>query len=370
MIAIVSPVNQQVLDKPEIRLSGKVVDDRGIAEVKIEVNGVPFKTGIGIKTRDLRIEGTGGSPVGLFREGREVILNEQIHLNAGENSIRVTAIDVSGLSQTETIRVTYVPEQGEVWAAVIGISKYQRVEGLRYADRDAEAFYDYLVNDNNIPKDHVILLMNEDATLQKIKDVLGVDIKQRARKEDTVIIYYAGHGAPEPDRNSPDDDKLEKYLLPYDADPKRLYSTALPMEEISKIFSRLSAERIVLLQDTCYSGSSGGGGRTVQTSMTRASVSDAYLDRLTKGEGRVIITASEANEVSIERDDLRHGVFTYYLLEALSKGDTDGDGIITVGEAYRYVSKKVPDATGQNQHPVKRGEERKGEITLGKVRKQ
>lgn len=72
--------------------------------------------------------------------------------------------------------------------------------------------------------------------------------------------------------------------------------------------------------------------------------------------------------MSVEKDELRHGVFTYYLLEALrGKGDLDGDGMITVDEVYRYVSLKVPQATGQDQHPVKKGEMR-GQIILGVVK--
>jgi hypothetical protein len=57
-----------------------------------------------------------------------------------------------------------------------------------------------------------------------------------------------------------------------------------------------------------------------------------------------------------EKDDLQHGVFTYYLLEGLrGAADSDRDGMITVDEAYRYVSEKVPRATSMEQHPVKKG---------------
>jgi uncharacterized caspase-like protein len=80
------------------------------------------------------------------------------------------------------------------------------------------------------------------------------------------------------------------------------------------------------------------------------------------------MTASDANELSVEKDELKHGVFTYYLLEGLrGKADLDGDGVITVDEIYRYVSMKVPKATGQNQHPVKKGETI-GQIVLGVVK--
>jgi uncharacterized caspase-like protein len=126
------------------------------------------------------------------------------------------------------------------------------------------------------------------------------------------------------------------------------------MGEISKIFTRIQAERLVFIADSCYSGAS--GGRTIDVSGIRATISDAFLDRVASGKGRVIITASGANEVSAEDDHFKQGVFTYFLLEGLKgKADTDKDGTITVDEVYRYVSEAVPRATNQEQHPVKKG---------------
>jgi uncharacterized caspase-like protein len=164
---------------------------------------------------------------------------------------------------------------------------------------------------------------------------------------------------------SPDGDGLEKYLLPYGADPKDLYASALPMREISHIFNRVRSERLVFLADSCYSGAS--GGRTIGITGVRSSLSNTFLDRVAGGKGRVIITASGANEVSVENDDIQHGVFTYYLIEGLKgKADMDKDGLITVDEAYRYVSYQVPRATGQEQHPVKKGTV-EGRLILGVI---
>jgi uncharacterized caspase-like protein len=65
----------------------------------------------------------------------------------------------------------------------------------------------------------------------------------------------------------------------------------------------------------------------------RANISDAFLDRIARAKGRIILTASGANEVSGEDDKLKHGVFTYFLLEGLrGEADTDKDGMITVDE--------------------------------------
>jgi len=61
---------------------------------------------------------------------------------------------------------------------------------------------------------------------------------------------------------------LAKYLIPSDADPDDLYSTAVPMDEMQTIFGRVEAERMVVFLDACYSGAA--GGRTFSSKKTRA----------------------------------------------------------------------------------------------------
>ncbi len=275
-------------------------------------------------------------------------------MDPGENRITFRALDLQGLASEKSLTVHYSERRKNIWAVVVGVNRYAKVRPLRYAVNDAKIFYNHLVEFSQIPRENVTLLLDQDATLTRVRSTLGTHLKNMAGKDDMVIIFFAGHGATERDVMSPDGDGLEKYLLPYDADPKDLYATAMPMGEISKIFSRIQAERLVFIADSCYSGAS--GGRTIDVSGIRATISEAFLDRIAGGKGRVIITASSANEVSAEYDNLKQGVFTYYLVEGLKgKADTDKDGVITVDEAYQYVSETVPRATNQEQHPVKKG---------------
>jgi uncharacterized caspase-like protein len=254
----------------------------------------------------------------------------------------------------------------EIFAVVVGINRYKNLPPLKYAANDAREFYRYLVEVSQVPKDHVWLLLDEEATLDRLRTTLGTSLHRSASKDDTVIIFLAGHGATESDTSSPDGDGLEKYFLSHNADPKDLFASAMPMSEFARIFQRISSERLVFISDTCYSGAS--GGRTIPVAGRRANVSGAFWERISQGKGRVILTASDANEVSVEKDEMKHGVFTYYLLEGLrGKADLDRDGVITVDEVYRYVSTRVSQATGQNQHPVKKGETT-GQIVLGVVK--
>jgi hypothetical protein len=354
VIAIANPKEGITVDSEYVSLFGVAEHEKGITRFEIKVNNQPVDSK---GQRDIKI---------IPKEQKRIEFSERIPLREGKNELTIIAQEKEGLVAQKTIFVQMTKKREEVWAVVVGISKYRNIPSLKYASRDAQEFYRYLTEVNRVPKDNIWLLLDEDATLDKLRSTLGTHLRRKAGKDDLVLIYLAGHGGTEKDAASYDGDGLEKYILPHNADPKDLYASAMPMSEIARIFQRISSERLVFISDTCYSGAS--GGRTVPLLGTRANVSGAFLERLSQGKGRVILTASDANEVSVEKDELKHGVFTYYLLEALrGKGDLDGDGVVSVDEAYRYVSMKVPQATGQDQHPVKKGE-MTGQIILGVVK--
>lgn len=356
VIAIASPKDGLITSMEKVKLTGVVKDDHKVVRVDIEINGQKLKT--------TGLRGLGG----LAGTNRKKSMTQSwdismiIPLKEGKNTISVTAYDSENLFSTSTLTVTREAEQSEIWAVVIGIGNYQKVRPLKYAVNDAKAMYDYLIEDLGVPSDHITLLLDEEADLASVKKELGTELRRKAKRNDQVIIFFAGHGAPEPNENSPDGDGVEKYFLTYGVEPDDLYSTALPMEEVSRIFNRIKAERLVFLADTCFSGNT--GGKTFRSGLT-----DTFWERISKGKGRVIISASSANEVSQEWDEFKHGVFTYYLLEGLrGKADLDGDGLIDTEEVYRYVSKKVPAATGQQQNPIRKGEV-EGQIIIGKAKK-
>lgn len=366
-IAVVTPTNPEEPVKSEIvRLQGVVMDNRGVADVQIEVNGRNYgaaqtgRRGLGVVARP-------GGQQRLENQGTAVNFYHDIHLDSDRNTVVIRARNIDGLVTEERLDLEVDVDRPQIWAAVIGIGDYSHglVPDLNFTVPDAEAIYDYLIDDLGVPEDQVFKLIDSDATTQRMKSVLGTELRRRAGEDDLVIIYYAGHGAPELDASNRDGDGLEKYLLSWEADPEDLYGTAFSMNEIANIFGRIQAQRVIFIADACYSGAS--GGRTFGGGM-RATISDAFLDRISgSGRGRVILSASSANEPSQERSDLGHGVFTYFLLEGLKgAADANQDGVITVDEAYNYVAEKVPESTGQSQHPVKKGEV-EGELILGRA---
>jgi len=343
LLVITSPEDGRRNEVDTIQLTGIVEDDHGLMKFEVLVNGQPVAGG---ETRGIRpVEGS--APKRLSFERR-------VPLTQGANRIQVKATDTDGLTAERVLTVHYTISRRNVWAVVVGINDYPQLPKLKYAVNDAKEFHRLLVEKNRVPTENISLLLNDQASLKNLRSTLGTKLKNAAGLDDMVIIFFAGHGATERDAMSADGDGLEKYLLPYETDPADLYSTAMPMREIAYIFGRIRSDRLIFIADSCYSGAS--GGRTISVTGTRANITDGFLERISSGRGKVIITASAANEVSVEKDELQHGVFTYYLLEGLrGAADMDHDGTITVEEAYRYVSEKVPRATGQEQHPVKKG---------------
>jgi hypothetical protein len=359
-------------------IAAVVASSKGVASVRVTLNG---------------------QEVGKVEERtpqKSLVVSVPITLRAGANAVALIATDADGTVQQELRTVVYdaprvaaLPPPGAApppppapkalhnqWAVVIGVGKYEApsIPTLQYTVPDAESIYQTLTGPAGFKKDHVLLLTDKGErkpTLRNIKWALGTFLGRSAQKDDTVVIYYAGHGAPEVDTRGVERDGLAKYLIPSDADPDDLYSTALPMDELQTIFGRIEAERVVVFLDACYSGAA--GGRTFLAKKTRAgAVDDLFLERLTRSKGRAIITASRPSEVSIELPDLGHGIFTYYMVQGLKgAADLNRDGIVTLQELYEYLEQQVTQksrAVGGNQHPVMKGE-LEGVLPLVKVGK-
>jgi len=67
------------------------------------------------------------------------------------------------------------------------------------------------------------------------------------------------------------------------------------------------------------------------------SVAPATLEHIRQGSGRIIFTASGVNEESLESDSIKHGYFTYYLVQALEQQD----GGIPLTDAFAFVQQHV-----------------------------
>lgn len=224
---------------------------------------------------------------------------------------------------------------GQKWALVVGVSKFQNPEiNLRYADKDANDFSQFLTDQVGFEKDHVKVLTNENATLKSLLSNLGSTwLPHMAEPNDLVVIFISTHGSPgEADNNKAN----YNYLLTYDSEPENLFATAMDMQDLVDIISkRINSDRIILILDACHSGALATGDKLAGgKGLTRKGL-DASNVRL--GKGKVIFLSSMPNERSWELKDKPNSVFTRCLIETLNKSGNS----TTLSDMFRSLKMSV-----------------------------
>jgi len=237
-------------------------------------------------------------------------------------------------------------QKREKYAVVVGVSRQvsAAIPVLRYANRDASSFYDFLLSPvgGSFRPDHVRLLLDEAATANNLESSL-LSVVLHSQPEDMIVLFFSMHAAPDPT------DQRNFYLLSYDADPKRMATTAFPIARLEELASRNGhANYVVAFADICRAYGVGEGNAPANN------LTNQYFHRALSGGKRAVITASDVTELSLEGERWGggHGVFTWQLLTGL-EGDADAnrDGGVTVAELSRYLEERVPSASA-SQHPM------------------
>ncbi|MBK9335332.1 MAG: caspase family protein [Lewinellaceae bacterium] len=221
---------------------------------------------------------------------------------------------------------------------VVGISDYQdaAIPDLRFADRDAEAFANFLRSPAGgaLDGDHLKVLTNDQATLGQIAAALDW-LMEVAQEGDNAIIYFSGHGDVENKRLS-----QPGYLLGWDA-PARNYMAggAVNVRDFQDIVSTLSVTnkaRVVVITDACHSGKLSG------SEINGAQLTGQNLARQFANEVKIL--SCQPNEYSIEGEQWGggRGAFSYHLVDALyGLADQNNDLFVTLQEAGRYLEDHV-----------------------------
>lgn len=241
-------------------------------------------------------------------------------------------------------------ETKNTYAVVVGISDYQdpAIPNLRFADKDAEAFANYLRSESGgkLDGDHLKVLLNEKATVAQFAIALDW-LMEVVKENDQVIIYFSGHGDVEKKTIT-----QPGYLLCWDA-PSRVYlaggALALPMfQDIITTLSAQNKAKVVVITDACRSGKLAG------SSVGGSQITGANLAKQYSNEIKIL--SCQPNEYSIEGEQWGggRGAFSYHLLDALyGMADHNNDLIVNLQEAGRYIEDHVSEEVAPvSQVPV------------------
>jgi len=225
-------------------------------------------------------------------------------------------------------------EKPDLHLIAIGVSEYSNIEKLKYAHSDAKAIIEAFKNNskelynNIIPKE----LINKEATKINIKKAFNKLSKKRIKKQDTFILFMAGHGLII--NNS-------YHFALYNANPANL-DGYFSKEDIKNEISKLKGPEVVLLLlDTCYSGD-------FSDDIVFAGKVDSVYKKLHKDTGVQYITASDKEVKGAFEGLYKHGVFTGVLIEGIAgRADKAGnqDDKVSIKELSEYVQSTVKAIT-------------------------
>jgi WD40 repeat protein/uncharacterized caspase-like protein len=377
---VAQDVSKKDRRQPVVKLSlvgppaGESVIAARTIKVKIDVADAPADkdTPKGSGAQDLRLF-RNGSLVKVWRgdvlKGQaSVSLEQEITVTAGPNRLVAYAFNRDNVKSKDAPLVLSGAEslkrKGTAYIIAVGVNEYANTQyNLKYAVADARSFGDEMrrkqTEIGGFERVEVIELLDANATKDNILSVIkrlsgqpgpptlkatpGDGLK-RVEPEDTVIIYYAGHGTAQAQRF---------YLIPHDlgytgdrtklteAGLKTMLSHSISDIELEAAVEGLDAGHLLLIIDACNSGQA-----LEAEEKRRGPMNSKGLAQLAYEKGMYILTAAQSFQAALEAAQLGHGYLTYALVEEGLKtpvADAEPkDGVLIAREWLNYATERVP----------------------------
>ena len=381
---VAQDVSKKDRRQPVVKLSvvGPAAGESGIAartiKVKIDVADAPADKDNpkGSGAQDLRLF-RNGSLVKVWRgdvlNGQTAVsLEQEITVTAGPNRLVAYAFNRDNVKSKDAPLVLTGAEslkrKGTAYIIAVGVNEYANSQyNLKYAVADARSFGDEMrrkqTQVGGFERVEVIELLDANATkdniLSVIKRLAGqagstpgpptlkaspYDALKRVEPEDTVIIYYAGHGTAQAQRF---------YLIPHDlgytgdrtklteAGLNTMLSHSISDVELEAAVEGLDAGHLLLIIDACNSGQA-----LEAEEKRRGPMNSKGLAQLAYEKGMYILTAAQSFQAALEAAQLGHGYLTYALVEEGLKtpvADAEPkDGVLIAREWLNFATERVP----------------------------
>lgn len=329
-----------------------------------------------------RAAGSGARDVRLFRDGVLVrawrgdvlggrpsaeLVAEGIQVPGGESVFTAYAFNADNVKSADATLRHAAPARGRkgtLYVIAAGVDRHTNPEfDLRFAVADARAFGEALAKRHRAADEYaevvVAPLFDADVTARNLGAAFarlagGGELPEgaprslgrlgRARPEDGVIVYFAGHGVARGDRF---------YLVPHDvgyAGPRagmdgaaldRLVERAVSDRDLERALEPIDAGTTLLVIDACQSGQA-----LEASERRRGPMNSRGLAQLAYEKGMYVLTAAQSFQAALEAERLGHGYLTYALVvEGLDGRGADRaprDGVVTLREWVEFAVARVP----------------------------
>ena len=221
------------------------------------------------------------------------------------------------------VRVAALPQIQRKIAVLIGLDNYvdDRIPLLENAGRDVEAMARVL--ESQLGYQTVVV---RDASREAIIGVLN-KLALTARPNDSVVVYYAGHGTVV-------DATGLGYWIPASADADRPESW-ISNNDIGKLVGSIRASQVVLISDSCFSGSLVSDRRV--RAFGGADDPGALLQRRA-----AVVMSSGGNEPVADGSRNGHSPFAASLMQSLSQLDNWRAGNTVFEQIRQDVTRRLP----------------------------
>jgi ElaB/YqjD/DUF883 family membrane-anchored ribosome-binding protein len=252
------------------------------------------------------------------------------------------------------------------YALIIGVGTYQHTPHMDVpiTSADAQEVAAVLRNPQycGYPGDQVALLTDEHATRKRVLAALET-LAQQAGPQDTVLLFYSGHGEYDQQNNfyltTHDTRKDGKHVVP---------GTAISQAELLEKLRAIDAGRVLLLFNACHAGEVspvlGDSDPALSGQPVPQQATDALLST---GSGRVIITACRENQVSFIGSGAQT-IFAQALVAGLrGQGLSGKAGYISAFDLYTHMYFAIEDAVDTQVIPAlkqRHGATQQPELTI------
>ncbi len=253
--------------------------------------------------------------------------------------------DVAGVGEP----VVCETRGGNLYVAVVGIDRYRAWSSLQRAVSDARGARDAFVKLGF--KEFRPALFDDDATGAALQRLVTDELRT-VGSEDSLVVFFAGHGHTVPTLYP--DGTLSKrgYLVPVDAElPGTSVGTLVSLDSWLHDLAHLPPKHILVVIDACHSGIALNPVIRWRGEDVRAS---EPLARLRARRSRRIITSALDNELAMDGGPIEgHSLFTGCLIEALTGGlqAKTGQRSATGSEIALHVQRRVSSFPASRQTP-------------------
>ena len=207
---------------------------------------------------------------------------------------------------------------GEYYAVIIGNNKYEHLDPLNTPIADAYDIATLLQNKYGFQVE-VMENANSEAIMTKL-----AELRRALRKTDNLLLYYGGHGWMDPETG-------RGYWLPVDAD-KSNQSKWIPNDSITNELKAIQANHILVVADSCYSGTLTRGASTY----TDQGSGDEYIARMWQRRSRDALTSGGLEPV-LDSGGGKHSVFAKAFLDVLS----DNNQVTEMSHLFEQLKRRV-----------------------------